>query len=355
MRKIWIVGLLFASAACVSEPEPSVAVSPMSTARCPLWGCGESAPTIDLAQSQELAKPVQFHELHVDGMPNAEQISITGFQRDGIRYHPHIEGSQLVATDAMGVTISGERLTGAYFQLATPSGPYKIYITKVSPLATSDVRFWTGPASPIETYELAYTSATTTYLRPLCANPPGYESGEAPDKRWMQPLQAILYTGDRYDADHKLVIESTYEASTGWFNIACAGSALAKLHLNRHTTAGTFLDYVTSASQRQAMLKMYVSDLCGNGHTWTSNGAPLHWTNTPGWSKLDGNEFAAEALWTETGAQCLDVHRNGKLYLGPGGFTDECVRPSACPPVTPGDRLPLGGYVLSAVPFAPAS
>jgi hypothetical protein len=208
------------------------------------------------------------------------------------------------------------------------------------------VEFWLGPKERIETYRLVYTAPDTPGETPLCNDPP--DDGGSGTPPWQRPLEAILYTGDRYDALQKRVIVD--RESRGWFNIACAGSVLAKLHLTRHTTAGSNDDYATSQAQRQAMLKMYVSDVCGTGHAWTKKGTPLHWTNNRGWGDLDGNEFAHEALWDENGAVCLDVHRLGTLYDNPDGFRGECSIP-ACP--SPEDRVWQATYLSSAVPGDP--
>jgi ADYC domain len=350
--KIWIAGLLVVSSACLiepgpgSEPEEAVSVTTQMESQCPTWGCGENSPIMG---------PWKFYELNVNHLANAQGISIIDFQQAGHSYQPHLlNGSQLLATDAAGITISGAALAGGYFRLATPSGPYNLLLSKVSPLATSAVLFWIGPPSPIETYELVYMGPTDTFPRPVCNSPPSSTFSEGPRQSWARPLEAILYTGDRYDADQKLVTASSYPATLGWFNIACAGSALAKLHLTRHTTAGSTPAYLATASQRQAMLKMYVSDVCGNGDAWTKKGTPLHWTNTLQWNQLDNLEFAQEALWTATGARCLTKHRLGALYDNFAGFRSAC-NPPPCPVVPYGAPLPLGAYLLSAVPFDPGS
>lgn len=368
MKKSWIIAIVIAPSACAIEPEVEpraavtvvtavTAVPPVTTIDgdpCPEWGCGENSPVMG---------PWRFHELDVNGAPNAEGIVLLDFQKDGVSYHPEIlDGSQLIAT-SMSQTLTGTALTGGYLRVLTQGGTtlgavYHINIVKVSAQASSLVRFWFGRPTSIETYQLTYSGpggGGTTAEQPLCNSPPDSTPTTGPvGQSWVQPLEAILYSGDRYDAAHKLVTASSYSTSGGWFNIACAGSALAKLHLTRHTTAGSGPGYTATAAQRQAVLKMYVSDLCGTGHAWTRKGTPLHWTNAPQWSQLDGTEFAHEALWTDGGALCLDEHRLGALFDNASGFLGECTLP-ACPQVALGATLPLGAYLLSAVPANPGS
>jgi hypothetical protein len=340
----WVVAATIAASGCAIEPEVAVRTSAGET--CPEWGCGQNSPIMG---------PWRFHELNTDHVPNSKGIRIRDFYKGGNSYQLQISGSRLTATGE-GPELTGSDLAGGSIRLdtgsgASPEADYQIHITRVSPVGSSVVRFWVGPPDRIETYELVYTGpGTSTVAVPLCNNPP--DRSTAGGETWPRPLEAILYTGDRYDSRNKLVTAATYAGSAGWFNIACAGSALAKLHLTRHTTAGSAPGYSSSAAQRQAMLKMYVSDLCGTGRAWTRKGTPLHWVNAPRWQQLDGTEFAQEALWTEQGALCLDVHRLGALYDNTDGFRGECRLP-ACPRLAPGAVPPRPAYVLSAVPEDP--
>src|SRR5207244_847632 len=111
-----------------------------------------------------------------------------------------VVGARLYGKDSVGnIVLSGPALTGAYFLVSTPTGWYRINITRVN----NDVTYWIGPASTIETYELTYTSIgqAVTHEGPLCKNPPNREDGEG--RPWNETLEAILYTGDRYDAATK--------------------------------------------------------------------------------------------------------------------------------------------------------
>ena len=302
-----LVPLLFL-AGCVTEPPTGATASQVGTtptaptnplpANCPWWGCGSNSPLIDAWS---------FHELSVEGLPNSAGISLVGLVKDDRWYQPKVIGAQLYADSldpAAYPPISGSLLVGSALVLETERGRYTIDI-----MAVNDVTpYWVGPAKTNETYVLHYTGGGDDDV-PLCRNPP------SDGRVWPDAVGALLFTGDRYDAQTKVVTATSGEGTAGWFNIACAGSALAKLHLNRHTDAGATLGFETTRAQRQAMLKMFASDVCGTGMAFTHPGEPLHWQNATGWVTLDGKERSIEALWDEHGALCLDEHR---LEADPG-------------------------------------
>ena len=334
--------LVTLSAACV-EPEATVATDPAFAQPCPkLWGCGENSPMMG---------PFHFHELNTAGLPNDENVRLLNLQIGVNYYQPKIvNNSRLVAYDPVGGgTLSGAALTGGHLNLATPDGNYRITIKKVSPQASSFTVFWVGPATPIETYEMTYTKIGLTEPVPLCDNPPERISGEGPTRMWVRRFETILFSGDRYDADSKDIIATTPLQAGNWFNLACAGTSIAKLYLTRHTFASSLSTHPSSWGRRQAMLRMYVSDVCGTGRPFTEKGTPLHWQNVSGWSTFDGTEYAHESLWSPDGAICLDTHRRFDQFLT--DIKDECG--GALPPPCP-SWLPSGAtYVSSAVPFAP--
>jgi hypothetical protein len=337
----WFTVVALVGAAC-TEGDESLELGMVAQGLCPSWGCGQNSPIMG---------PYSFHELNVNHLANAEGIAVIDFVHNGKSLQPQIaNGSELIAIDLSGVSLTGKDLEGGHFNVATPGGVYQIIVTKVTPKDVSPVTFWFGPKTQIATYELAYIAPRQTHAEPLCKNPPDRESGEGEGRYWEAPLEAILFTGDRYNATKKLVTATETRETFGWFNIACAGSALAKMHLTRHTTAGISGVYTTIKSQRQALLKMYVGDYCGTGTSWTKPGTPLHWQNSLGWSQLDGNEFSIESLWTSAGATCLDTHRLGWAYEN--SVRTECD-PPPCPTIDPSGALPGGAYIVSAVPKDP--
>jgi hypothetical protein len=138
------------------------------------------------------------------------------------------------------------------------------------------------------------------------------------------------------------------DPTSTWFNIACEGTAIAKLHLLRHTAASVFdpradvptgSDHAipvppgiptgpivhprrtTKVPERQALLKMLTADYCGIGFPFTENGHPLSYTFQQPWQPLfprtNGSavpfrgldNVSIDALWNQDGAVCLAVPR----------------------------------------------
>lgn len=336
--------------ACADAPELGETVSaliggttppiPPLTAGCPRWGCNENSPVMG---------PLgDFHELSFDGKPNSSEMRVIGyrFSTKGPLYRPYLDdGSRLVVESEKGEKLAGGDLAGGWLEIDSPHGVFRLVFDQVTPLASSPLTFWIGEKTPIETYVLSFIEPGGTEHIPLCNNPGG-EGGEN-GQVWPNPFAAFFFAGDRYDAGLKLV--TAIDDKSGFFNIACAGSALAKLHLNRHTTLGSPgpRGVTTKQGERQAMLKMFVSDVCGTGTAWTHKGTPLHWGNRTGWAKLSGDEYAHEALWNAKGALCLDTHRLGPLYQNPSDIYGECPDIPSCAGVK--DDF----YLTSAVPSKP--
>src|SRR5262249_51460803 len=135
---------------------------------------------------------------------------------------------------------------------------------------------------------------------------------------------ALVFQWDRYDAVHKTVTETAPDDP--WFNLACAATAPAKMHLMRHTRAGSYLEtgelaYDTSTLKRQAMLKMFTADYCGAGQSFTADGTPLVYRDANHW--FPAYSYAEqEALWSPDGAICLD---NPRRFSRPD-IEDACGR-----------------------------
>src|SRR5262249_22024159 len=161
-----------------------------------------------------------------------------------------------------------------------------------------------------------------------------------PEKIW-QPVEhsADPIGGPRNEPPSKTVKDA--EPATTWFNLACAGTLTAKMHLMRHTNAGAWTaaswtpghevtdpaaPFHTDVPQRRAMVKMFAADYCGTGDAFTVDGQPLmyddskHWF-APGSSGVAAMHVAAdgtlspsgstmEALWTDHGALCVSRPRH---------------------------------------------
>lgn len=189
-------------------------------------------------------------------------------------------------------------------------------------------RFWAGADGPVTTHVLLWSGTADKPARrqPVCA---------------AGANQAILFGGDRYDAERKAVT-ATGAAAAGWLNIACAGTALAKLYLMRHTEASQQVP--TTRAERQAMLKMLAADVYGDGRSFTVAGQPLRWADAKQITRFGAGAGAVEAVWGEHGAVCLNLPRIAALE---GAIAAHGRRPPRC---TDFERLPPG-HVVSAHPL----
>ena len=339
------------------EPEGPVAQTQQAMGKgCPTWGCGENSP---------LLGPYAMEELEETGLPNKDKVRLLGFHKGSTDYDADVRGDKLYALDRAthNIALSGFALQGGALMVEVPSkdpahpDKAEIRITNVS----QAIQFWVGPTQLVETYELDYTGIDTPVKEytALCKDPPPPYKGRIArvEGHLTDRYEAILFTGDRYDAERKLVTASSYGTAGNWFNIACAGGALLKLHLNRHTTASQASGYVTNTAQRQTMLKMYTGDFCGTGQSFTEQGTKIHWDTKTGLTSGPGNDTSYESLWNKDGAVCLTTHRLNGISTAPyqkeiqGNGTSEY--PGICPKKSCSDvsgfpNMALtGGYIVT--------
>lgn len=90
-----------------------------------------------------------------------------------------------------------------------------------------------------------------------------------------------------------------------WFNISCAGEATIKML--RHEI-GTAVSPGSSVDLSQATLNMWTAKYCPDATRYTQLGQKLTWDDTWTSHKL-GPTSSYEAIWTPTGAACLDTPR----------------------------------------------
>lgn len=158
------------------------------------------------------------------------------------------------------------------------------------------------------------------------------------DPDWTADAHAALvYRGDKYSPDEKRVIAS--DEKSKWAFLACAGSGGAKLHLHRHTLAGSYrylggdapprgpAEYQTTLDDRTTLMKAITADYCGDGTSHTIAGVPLVYAaNKPWWPPRGWSPAAMvppavrsiDAIWTPGGARCIDDRR---YDTGPIGCT----------------------------------
>ena len=334
-----------APAACaVVEPDLLAAVIG-SASRCSFWGCGTNSPTV--------GDGVVFDEL--DSRFNApvgpNRIAIVEASRLTVPVTLRVDRQELVATELRGGReLRGTDLIDTIITLRGAGGTYELKINNVK---DREMTFWandprdrtSGAGEFVPFYEILTRATAAGGFQPSICRP-GISTVE---KIWTGVDGfAIVFAGDHYDPVHKLVSDTP--AGTTLFNLACAGAAPAKMHLMRHTNAGSWtadhhLDaghapFATSVAQRQAMLKMFAADYCGTGHAFTIDGQPLVYGDAAAWypptpttPRIDpptGYIGTIESLWDDHGALCLDTPR----------LVDSRTIQAACP-----DKplLPCGG------------
>jgi hypothetical protein len=335
---------------------------------CPDWGCGSN--------SAWLGENLAFHELDASGVhPNNLGLFVLDFRdaSDNL-LELSIDHDELIGTCTVkdsncayvGQVLKRDALRYAKLGLLDKSALNKtLYTLRIE--STSTTPFWNDPTSEsAPTYEFTYTAANKRDAVNLCSH-----NSDPKD-----PLHgvAMVFRGDRYDAKHKTVTIAA--ADDPWFNIACAGTAIGKLHLLRHTSAadrdGTHL---TSQQDRQALLKMLTADYCGTGQVFTVDGQPLMYSYKQPWvlkvpcdvgdKKYWQQADSIDAVWSSNHAMCLDVPRmSGQPGYG-SGFRQQIVAQCSMAPaklalgpcpsdllasLQKGDPQPWSDYAVAANP-----
>jgi hypothetical protein len=324
-------------AACVSPEDPSeFAVTERSFLR------GTNSPTV--------GDGLLFDELDSSGLPNRNELKIVGAYLPGrIPVRLHVYRHDLIVSKADGTQLVRQGLVGLTILLTHPvQGMYELMIASVN---DDDLAFWTGDPEVVPAYEFKARKYQGEFVNKKFLMPFEYACREdilSTDPAWTGvPHSAVVFQGDYYDPDRKTVTtvpdEFPLDADSR-FNVACPGTAPGKMHLSRHTRAGSInakgnLVYPTNINQRQAMLKMFTADYCGTGRSFTVDGQPLAysdpWTHFAPWSEA----FPIEAAWKAGGARCLNVPRRGAVLLPE--IAQECggILP---PPCTFRTTPPLG-------------
>ena len=336
-----VVALAVATTAAVVLPATA-------RAACGKLECGTNSP--------HLAE-FKFHELDVTGANlNDAGMRVVALYKWGVPFTPAIDRDRLVALDAHGdVVWSGADLIGTYLLLEAKSSdaPLRQFRLQIDDVE-DHLHLWVDDTGDdLEGYVLSWRElgGQMVTTRPLCNLPPPVVVEDGVEV-YPNPNATIFYTGDRYDAATKTVIGSDYASTAGWFNLACAGGALYKLFMTRHTTVTSDLAHEAKADARQSMLKMYVSDVCGTGDSFTHQGVPLHWQNQDRWGYMTWAEYSTEAWWGPKGALCLDVHRLGDALRAE--IDAQCKLP-ACDVAFPDapKEWPKDAYLVSRLPAKP--
>jgi hypothetical protein len=297
--------VLGACAATVDDDELVSTTEQAAGVGCPELGC--------MLNAASLGDGLFFHELHPLGYPNTVGVQLERFESGtGAPLQLQVVGHELFGIDPGGSARHGSDLVNARFILSKDGATYVVRIA-----AIDRTSFWVGDTGQVPIYTFVYTRPSEPNRERAVCTTRDTEHG-------VPTTVALVFTGDRYDAVRKTVTDG----AAGWFNVACAGSAMAKMHLLRHTAAGQAPGYTTTVYQRQAMLKMLTDDVCGTGRSFTVDGEDVKYTDRRGWHPLPSVTGTTESIWTDRGAICLDEPRR-QLEDGPGvaaAIAAECGR-----------------------------
>jgi hypothetical protein len=292
------------------------------------------------------AADVDFHELDgnpvaMERVPNNEGLWIERFVHlgTGEDLGLEVEVDELIGISTTGI-LTRELLEGTELVLRRDGEPNKTYHLEIRKFQWTPFFVDSGERE-VPSYEFWYyvVEGGGPHKDPvlLCEN---VDDGTG-DVRGS----AFFFKGDRYDVHTRAVQETGFKSP--WFNIACHGTAISKLHRIRHTLAGSTAARMTGDKQRQAYFKMFTADYCGTDYQFTVNGHPLHYGDRQGFLHAEpGTTF--EAVWNDRGALCLDTPR---MYT----FEEILVIEPDCrlpPPCTPDqvDQPFAYGYVQSRNP-----
>lgn len=268
---------------------------------CPEWGCGTNT-----AQVNDIA----VGELNLDEERGDGGFRILSFEHlTGLPLDLDVRNGELVGTDFLGLTYRGSALIGSRIILENLRD-LSLHAIIINDFGHVDS--WTTPVAKIPAYHLL-SSTLDIDLEPISFDEVCGASVSLGDLVPIASHYAVLVAGERYDAVSKTVAVSGASAAR-WFNIACNGSALAKMKLLGYApeSTNTKTTAVTTPAQRQATLKMITADYCGTGKSFTNVGEPLRWYNRDGTAVPAPDAAPAEsseAIWTDKGALCLDTPR----------------------------------------------
>ena len=271
---------------------------------CSTWRCGYNAARIN---GESLT------ELHEGGTANADGVKIVGFVAPlgVLGYKLSVVNDRFVAKGPLG-TLQGDALLGGTILIKLRSG----LVVPVIIAGNESLPSWAAGAAPVTAYTLVYADPS---------NPTG--KSNVCSGTLVDPLTAAvtLIGGETYDEAKKTV----NTGMTGWFTLACAGSASAKMKLMNYGPSSDFDGHGHAATpqQRQATLKMITADYCGTGVSYTATGTPLHWANTSGTiaPATDAVLGEFEAAWGPQGALCLDTPRRPDLAAALGCAVPACT------------------------------
>jgi hypothetical protein len=366
---------------------------------CSPWGCGSNTPVL---------WGIPIIGLNLDGVPNADGVTLDrrlwrpepgGLRDTGCVLE--VRKGRLVAQTGAGrpcptLVPSADPLIGLVFSVGVPrkkgcNQADSIVDVKLRVDASGTVPLWDldANAADVPTYRLVWhdlsgARAVLAAQGEALALREGDAVCPMRDASWMEAWQThtsewqttvttlppsrtqrpvpIAETSPWFAmTDHLLLMHGeTYSKDSSidaarrggrWFNLACAGTAIAKLRLLGYEPLRA---ETGSGDERQATLKMITASYRG-ARSYTSGGVPVIWKHKSG-KRIAGqpapevrrSSELLESHWGAAGAQCLSHRRTwfkeplcvGCSVARPGDVW-EALR-AALPEASSHDRLSLG-------------
>lgn len=172
---------------------------------------------------------------------------------------------------------------------------------------------WTDSGGALPTYGLVYLDSVTGDL-----------GGNICEGMSLDETSVVFLEGERYDSADGSVIPN----ENGIANAACRGHALAKMALVNYVP----YNGETEPEEREATLRMFRADYCGDGTPHTAVGTPVDFTDNGArnFREYDAGTMGGgvvEAHWTEEGATCVGIprlprYKQAQEQAGGNGFLD---------------------------------
>ena len=335
MPKHWcLVPAAAALAGCISAPASAPATSSTSSNICGLL-CGDNGGLIDGIPFFGAWLP--FAPMTGPGEPRVLRFARSfPLMLSGTFAPIDVDGGRL--RTRMGTTwlYGPANLENGVLLIAVGSGTYYVKIAKVNSgiVGGQDLGepFWTTiPGARAESYQLQWASTKA----PVNANGAPAFQDVCPNivpldgDLWQNQIDAVVFEGDKYNLETTKISLPPTGDFVAWFNVACAGSLPAKMYLTRRASASNLAPTYTNtiADDRQAMVRAWAAEYCGNGVSFTQTGHKLliqdHLPNLgqDGWLPREApigfsdeevknnSEVTLEAVWDASGAVCLETPR----------------------------------------------
>jgi len=293
-------------AACVDAPDDGPDLATTVQLIKPADGCGN--PLVCPGNSDILGALGPYELSTAPGKVSPRGFAIAGITRNGVPVTGFAVNGATLSGVSGGVAIADAAMVGTTLRLWHQSGA----LVDLQLTQYGTIPYYSGAIMP---------STTAYYIQ--------YREVGVPNARWqdlcpyteveagLQHNWAVFWKGDRYDPDTGRIFASGLGSEADghvgdWFNLSCAGEATIKM---LRAEVGEAVAPASTDVQRQATLNMMTAKYCPGPERYTKLGQRLSWVDT--WStNTTGLTSSFEAIWTETGAACLNVPRMRGVRVG---------------------------------------